>query len=417
MPAIIEHLEGVVGGLDAPPILIGHSAGGVFMQILLDHGYGAAGVAINSAPTEGVRVVPLVSDQGDLPGAQEPGQPPQGRRLHPRPVALRVHQHVQRGGVAARSTSATRSRASGGIFWGSVLANLQPGHQDTWVDYHNDNRAPLLFISGSEDHLMPPTMQRSNAKHYKSDTVTEVKEYEGTAAPAAGRRRAGRRSPTTPSTWAPSTPGAVPASRPGDRSVRLTHVGGPTVLIEVGRLAAPDRPDVRPAGPPVPLRLGHLVAQARRPGDRARRPRADRRGPAQPRPPRRQPRRGRAARCCPSAGVVVTTVPGAERLGRQRARARAVGVDAARGRRAAGDRGHRHPVPARPAAEPPARRRRDRLRATRGTARSTARSGSPATRCSTTACARSPTALSRRRRRCCTSAACASRSPGRCATR
>jgi pimeloyl-ACP methyl ester carboxylesterase len=62
-----------------------------------------------------------------------------------------------------------------------VLANLQPGHQDTWVDYHNDDRAPLLFISGSEDHLMPPKIQQSNAKHYKSNTVTEVKEYEGRA--------------------------------------------------------------------------------------------------------------------------------------------------------------------------------------------------------------------------------------------
>jgi hypothetical protein len=28
---------------------------------------------------------------------------------------------------------------------------------------------------------MPPKVQRSNAKHYKSDTVTEVKEYEGFA--------------------------------------------------------------------------------------------------------------------------------------------------------------------------------------------------------------------------------------------
>jgi hypothetical protein len=28
---------------------------------------------------------------------------------------------------------------------------------------------------------MPPSVQRSNAKHYKSDTVTEVKEYEGRA--------------------------------------------------------------------------------------------------------------------------------------------------------------------------------------------------------------------------------------------
>ena len=47
------------------------------------------------------------------------------------------------------------------------------------MDYKNDARPPLLFISGSEDHLMPPSVQRSNAKHYKSDTVTEVVEFEG----------------------------------------------------------------------------------------------------------------------------------------------------------------------------------------------------------------------------------------------
>ena len=38
---------------------MGHSAGGLFTQILLDHGYGAAGVAIDSAPAEGVRVTPV----------------------------------------------------------------------------------------------------------------------------------------------------------------------------------------------------------------------------------------------------------------------------------------------------------------------------------------------------------------------
>ena len=37
-----------------------------------------------------------------------------------------------------------------------------------------------LELSGSEDHLMPPSVQRSNAKHYKSPkTITEIKEYEG----------------------------------------------------------------------------------------------------------------------------------------------------------------------------------------------------------------------------------------------
>ena len=70
--------------------------------------------------------------------------------------------------------------ASGGILWGSVLANFEPGKQDVAVDYHNEDRAPLLFVSGGEDHIMPPSIQRSNAKHYKSPrTTTEIQEFPG----------------------------------------------------------------------------------------------------------------------------------------------------------------------------------------------------------------------------------------------
>src|SRR4051812_33830752 len=72
VPQIIEHLEAVVGALDAPPILMGHSAGGVFTQVLLDHGFGAAGVAINSAPTEGVARVPLPQIKAASPVLKTP---------------------------------------------------------------------------------------------------------------------------------------------------------------------------------------------------------------------------------------------------------------------------------------------------------------------------------------------------------
>src|SRR5215217_5276087 len=59
IPGVVEHYEGIVGELDKPPILMGHSMGGLVVQIMLDHGYGAVGVAIDSVPPEGVRRVPL----------------------------------------------------------------------------------------------------------------------------------------------------------------------------------------------------------------------------------------------------------------------------------------------------------------------------------------------------------------------
>ena len=180
VPAIIEKLEGIIEGLESPPILMGHSAGGAFTQILMDHGFGAAGVAINSAPTEGVRAVPLAQVRSTFPVLKNPAN-------HHKAVGFT---HEQWHYAFTNTFTEEESRrlyeryaipASGRILFNSVLANFEPGPQDTWVDYHNDARAPLLFISGGEDHLMPPKVQRSNAKHYKSATITEVKEFEGRA--------------------------------------------------------------------------------------------------------------------------------------------------------------------------------------------------------------------------------------------
>ncbi|MGW4467979.1 alpha/beta hydrolase [Micromonospora sp. NPDC004704] len=180
VPQIIEHVESIIRELPTPPIIMGHSAGGAFTQILLDHGYGAAGVALNSAPTEGVRVVPLSQVKSTFPVLKSPAN-----RHKTVGLSFDEWKYAFTNTFSEEDSRALYERyhipANGGILWGSVLANFQPGHQDTWVDYSNDNRAPLLFVSGSEDHIMPPAIQQSNAKHYKSDTVTEVKEYEGYA--------------------------------------------------------------------------------------------------------------------------------------------------------------------------------------------------------------------------------------------
>jgi pimeloyl-ACP methyl ester carboxylesterase len=180
VPEIIAKLEGVIGGLDSPPILMGHSAGGVFTQIMLDRGYGAAGVAINSAPTEGVQVIPLSQVKASFPVLKNPSNRHKAVGLTPEQwhyaftntfseeesLALYERYHVP---------------ASGRVFWGTALANVHPGPDDNHVNYHNDDRAPLLFISGGEDHLMPPKVQQSNLKHYKSNTITEIREYPGKA--------------------------------------------------------------------------------------------------------------------------------------------------------------------------------------------------------------------------------------------
>ena len=180
VPAIIEHLETVIGELDTPPIIMGHSAGGVFTQILLDHGFGSVGVAINSAPTEGVKRVPLSQIKATFPVLKNPAN-------RHRAVGLTPEQwhYAFTNGFSDEESLALYERyhipASGRVFWGSALANIHPGKDDTYVNYKNPDRPPLLFISGGEDHLMPPSLQRANAKHYETNSVTDVKVFDGRA--------------------------------------------------------------------------------------------------------------------------------------------------------------------------------------------------------------------------------------------
>jgi pimeloyl-ACP methyl ester carboxylesterase len=133
----------------------------------------------DTTPTEGVPVVPFSQVRSTFPVLKNPAN-------HHKAIGFDLDQwtYAFTNGFTDEQSKALYERyhipASGRILWDSSLANLLPGHQNTWVDYHNDNRAPLLFISGDRDHLMPPKVQASNAKHYKSDkTVTEVKLFEG----------------------------------------------------------------------------------------------------------------------------------------------------------------------------------------------------------------------------------------------
>ena len=99
---------------------------------------------------------------------------------------------------------ALRDPGLGRIFWARA-GQLHARPAGRRVDYHNDERAPLLFISGSEDHLMPPSVQRSNAKHYKSNASPSTRSTRARP-PAAGAGGLAGRSPTTPSVGAQPCP-------------------------------------------------------------------------------------------------------------------------------------------------------------------------------------------------------------------
>jgi pimeloyl-ACP methyl ester carboxylesterase len=178
VPATVEHLTQVIESLDQPPIIMAHSFGGVFTQILVNHGLGAAAVVIDSAPPEGIRVNPPSQIKSLFPILANPAN-------RHRAVGYTKEQfhYVFANTVSREESDAYYDRlhipAPGNWVWAyGLIANFKPGHQETWVDFDLDDRAPLLFITGGKDHLMPPAVQRSNAKKYRhSAAITEVYDF------------------------------------------------------------------------------------------------------------------------------------------------------------------------------------------------------------------------------------------------
>jgi pimeloyl-ACP methyl ester carboxylesterase len=181
VPPIVEDLENTVGELSSPPIIMGHSMGGLLTQILLDHGYGAAGVAIDSVPSEGIKVVPVSQIRALFPILRHPSE------RHKAVGFTKEQFHNAFANTLSREDSDEVYEryyipAPGNLVWGGVTANFTPGHQDVYVNFRNEDRAPLLFIAGGEDNLMPPAVNESNVKHYRhSKSITDYKEFPGRA--------------------------------------------------------------------------------------------------------------------------------------------------------------------------------------------------------------------------------------------
>ena len=69
---IVAHYETIINELEQPPIIVGHSFGGLMTQILLDRGLGSAGVAIAPAPIKGVIFLPFSTPKVSFPALSNP---------------------------------------------------------------------------------------------------------------------------------------------------------------------------------------------------------------------------------------------------------------------------------------------------------------------------------------------------------
>ncbi len=175
---IADHYDRLIRDLPEPPILMGHSFGGLIVQQLLDRGLGAAGVAIDPAPPKGVYRLPFSALKAASAVLSNPfnyGRVPA--------FTFRQFRYAFGNNVSEEEARWFYDRYAipgpGRPLFQAATANLNP-RAATKVNFRNSRRAPLLLIAGSEDHQVPASVVRENFRRYVwSMAITELREFSG----------------------------------------------------------------------------------------------------------------------------------------------------------------------------------------------------------------------------------------------
>jgi alpha-beta hydrolase superfamily lysophospholipase len=175
---VTDHYAKIIAALAAPPVIVGHSFGGLITEKLLGQGVGAAGVAIDPAQIKGVLPLPLAQLRAGLPALGNPAN------LHKAVSLTRKEFRFGFGNALTEQESDelyekwTIPSPARPLFQ-AAAANFVM-HSQAKVDTGNDTRGPLLLISGTADHTVPDVVTRSTFKQYRDSTaVTELRQFEG----------------------------------------------------------------------------------------------------------------------------------------------------------------------------------------------------------------------------------------------
>jgi pimeloyl-ACP methyl ester carboxylesterase len=169
---IVDHYDRLIRALPEEPIIIGHSYGGLFTQLLLDRGLGAVGVALDPVPIAGVFPPPRVL-------------------LSALPVFLtwRGWDRVLPMSFSSFATTFAQTlpeelkRPYYEKYWAPTPGRLYYEGAvgiGTKIQPDNPNRAPLLLCVGGKDiTITPPTVLAAYNIQKRAPSTTEYKVFSG----------------------------------------------------------------------------------------------------------------------------------------------------------------------------------------------------------------------------------------------
>jgi non-heme chloroperoxidase len=170
---VADHYAELVGRLKKKPAIIGHSFGGLLVQIVAGRGLSAATVAIDPAPFRGVLPLPFSALKAAAPVLANPANINRAVPLTYEQFRFAFANAVSED-EASQLFKSFAVPASGVPLFQAATANLNPW-TEAKVDTKNPDRGPLLIISGEKDNTVPWAIANASYKQQKRNQgVTEI---------------------------------------------------------------------------------------------------------------------------------------------------------------------------------------------------------------------------------------------------
>jgi non-heme chloroperoxidase len=173
---ITDSYAAVIATLDEPPIVIGHSFGGLIAQILLARSAASTGIAIDPAPLKGVWQLPFSALRSAWPALNNPFNLKKAVSLSYPQFRFAFANAIPESEAKAIYQSFAIPSPARPLFQVATASFFGSG---TKVNTRNTSRGPLLITGGEKDHTVPPVLSRAAAKKYNPDVITEYKLFAG----------------------------------------------------------------------------------------------------------------------------------------------------------------------------------------------------------------------------------------------
>ncbi|MDO9374258.1 MAG: alpha/beta hydrolase [Ferruginibacter sp.] len=171
LASLIDHYANIIYRFPRKPILIGHSLGGLIVQLLVQRGLAAAGVAVHSFPPQNARRLNFVflktcwEAMGFFNAVNKTYMP-----------SFRKWKLDFANGMTGDEQK--------DLFYQYCIPESKLVFRDCFtsiskIDF-NHPHAPLLFTAGTRDEVAPAVLNHNNYKKYHpGNSITDYKEFEG----------------------------------------------------------------------------------------------------------------------------------------------------------------------------------------------------------------------------------------------